>query len=93
MYLQPEDKSYSNISATTATFNLCGGQYATTMIATWGGGNVVLQRLAVDGSTWVACATAVTANNFATYFLPPGSYRFAVTTATGVYIDMKSIPF
>lgn len=75
----------SNISATTAAFQLDGGKYAIEVTATWGGGNVVLQRLSADGSTYLPVHTAFTANNLTTADLPRGTYRWAVTTATAVY--------
>ena len=92
-YLIAEDRSFANISATTATFNLSGGNYGLLITATFGGGNIQLQRLSNDGATWVNIGPAVTAAGYSTMFLTPGSYRFAVTTATAVYIDFKTIPF
>lgn len=91
-YFVAEDRTFSNISATTAAFNLFGGNYALEVAATFGGGNVALQRLAADGATWVQVFN-FTANGYNQLNLPPGSYRFAVTTATGVYAEVKSIPF
>jgi hypothetical protein len=41
---QVEKFSYSNISATPASFILRGGNYGVTAKATWGGGSVTLQR-------------------------------------------------
>lgn len=84
-------QSYSNISATTAAFTLAAGNYGVTVTATFGGGNVTLQRLAADASTWVTCLTAFTAAGYATVLLPSGSYRFSITTATGVYVDIAAI--
>jgi hypothetical protein len=87
-----------NISATTAAFALMGGRYVMAAIATWGGGNVALQMLAADGSTWVApmniagSANSLTANGSATLDLSPGQYRIAVTTATGVYATVARVP-
>ncbi len=42
---------FSNISTTTAAFVLRGGNYGLTCHATFGGGNIALQRLSPDGST------------------------------------------
>ena len=85
-----EAVSFKNISATTASFKLRGGNYTVTAHATWGGGNVVLQRLAADASTYVNVITALTADGCASVNLPGGTYRFAVTTATGVYVDVTA---
>lgn len=82
---------YSNISATTAAFTLKGGQYGLTVTATFGGGSITLQRLSADGTTWVTAATAVSAAGYSTAYLSQGSYRFAVATATAVYIDLTQI--
>lgn len=85
-----EVQSFSNISATTAGFTLRGGAYGITVHATFGGGNVVLQRLSPDGSTYVNVITALTADGYASSNLPSGTYRIAVTTATAVYVDVVS---
>jgi hypothetical protein len=82
---------YSNISATTTAITLPAGNYGVTVTATFGGGSVTLQRQAADGSTWVTCLTAFTAAGYATVLLPTGSYRFAIATATGVYVDIAAI--
>jgi hypothetical protein len=39
----------------------------------------------------VTCLTALTAAGYATVLLPAGSYRFAITTATAVYVDIAAI--
>jgi hypothetical protein len=85
-----ETFSFSNISANTASFTLRGGSYGITVHATFGGGNVALQRLAADGASWVNVITALTADGYAATNLPNGTYRFAVTTATGVYCDVTA---
>ena len=93
-----ESKSFSNISATTAAFTLKGGRYVLNGVATWSAGNIAVQMLAADGSTWVApwtiagSANSMTANGSLTLDLPPGQYRIAVTTATAVYASLASIP-
>jgi hypothetical protein len=86
-----ENVVLSNKSATTGPFTLTGGQYGVTVTATFGGGNVTLQRLAADGSTYVTCLTAFTAAGYASVYLPPGTYQVAITTATGVYADITCI--
>jgi hypothetical protein len=82
--------SFSNISAATAAFALRGGNYGITVHATFGGGSVVLQRLATDGVSWVNVITALTADGYANANLPSGTYRINVTTATAVYVDVVS---
>jgi hypothetical protein len=83
---------FSNISATTAAFTLKGGDYGLTVTATFGGGNVQLQILGPDGTTWLAVGAAITANGFVSQTLPPGQYRFAITTATAVFVALTSVP-
>lgn len=82
---------FSNIAATTAAFSLASGLYGITVSATFGGGNVVLQRLAPDGTTFIAVHTAMTAAGYTTVFLPPGTYKLAITTATAVYAYISAI--
>lgn len=82
---------FTNIAATTAAFTLRGGQYGLDVIATFGGGNVTLQRLAADGTTWVTVLAPVTTAGYATVNLPGGTYRFSITTATAVYIQLTSV--
>jgi hypothetical protein len=60
--------------------------------ATFGGGNVQLQLLGPDGSTWLAVGRAITSNGFSSQALPPGQYRIAITTATGVFAALTSVP-
>ena len=86
-----EAVAFSNISATTAAFKLRGGTYAFTVVATFGGGTVKLQTLAGDGSTWVDVSSQTVAANVIVY-CGPGQYRFAIATATAVYVVLCSIP-
>lgn len=81
--------AFSNISATTGTFYLVGGAYGVTVHATFGGGSVKLQRLSTDGSTYVD-VQSFTADGYASLNLPDGTYKIAVTTATGVYVDVTA---
>jgi hypothetical protein len=84
---------YHTATATdSSTFALNGGSYAVDVLATWGGGSVTLERLGPDGSTYLTAATAFTANGSSTVSLPPGTYKFAVTTATAVYAAVTRIP-
>jgi hypothetical protein len=86
--------SYSGLSASTAAFYLKGGYYMVAAVATWGGGNVELQGLGPDGSTWLSAPTALklTANGMIGGYLPPGQYRFAVTTATALSVNVSGVP-
>lgn len=89
-----DEKIFSNISATTAAFYLKGGYYMVAAIATFGGGNVELQTLGPDGSTWLSAPTALklTAAGTIAGYLPPGQYRFTITTATAVYCSVAGVP-
>lgn len=86
-----DSQVFKNISATTAAFALIGGKYMLTCSATFGGGSVTLQTLPADGSTWLTAATAITAAGTAVVDLPPGQFRFAVATATAVYVSVVGI--
>lgn len=87
-----ETVKHSNISATTAAFSLRGGKYMLAASATWGGGTATLEVLGPDGTTWLTAATAISANGVATADLAPGSYRWAIATATAVYLSVTSVP-
>jgi hypothetical protein len=91
VYNEQEQFIYKNVSATQGPFTLRGGQYGVTVLATWGGGSVTLQRLGDDGSTYVTVLTAFSANGYATAYPPSGTYQFAIATATGVYVNITSI--
>ena len=88
----PAQITFTNIAATPAAFQLGGGLYAVTAMATWGGGSATLQKLAADGSTYVTCLTAFSANGYSTVNLPKGTYQLAIATATAVYVDITNIP-
>lgn len=86
------NKSWSNIAATPAVFTLPGGMYGVTCMAgTWGGGSVTLQRLAPDNSTYATCLTSFGANGYQSAYLPSGTYKLLVATATGIYADLVGI--
>lgn len=87
-----ESFNFSNIAATTAGFLVKGGLYGLAVSATFGGGNVQLQQLALDGSTWINVGTSITAAGLTSpIYLPPGQYRLAVTTATAVFAALTRI--
>jgi hypothetical protein len=83
--------SFKNISATPPSFNLRGGSYGVVVIGTFGGGSVTLQRLALDGATYVTVLTAFAAAGYASANLPAGTYQVLVATATGVYCEIVSL--
>lgn len=85
---------FSNIAASTSAFKLKGGRYGVTAAATFGGGSVKLQRLTLDGSTYVSMASAgdFTAAGGSILDLPPGTYRFTIATASAVYAEVQGIP-
>jgi hypothetical protein len=89
-----DSKEFSNIAATTAPFNLNGGYYMVACVATFGGGNVELQILGPDQSTYLSAPTALklSANGTIAGYLPPGVYKFVVTTATAVYCSVAGVP-
>lgn len=82
----------SNITATTSAFLLSGGQYRFSVVATFNAGSVGFEQLGPDGSTWLAVIAALTANGGSTFQLAPGQYRFSVSLATGVFVQVVRIP-
>lgn len=88
-----EGFSYSNISATTAAFAIKFGGIFVLSTVGQGFGSVTLQLLGADGTTWLTAATAVIANGVTgALYLPAGQYRFAISAATGVYLNLIRIP-
>lgn len=80
-------------------FDYPGGIGKMMASATWSGGNVRLEMLGPDGSTWLAVdqyAQATTAqlsaNGMATFIAPAGRMRVNVTTATAVYATVVGCP-
>jgi hypothetical protein len=78
--------SYTNAGvappATSATFKLKGGTYgiSATMLGTLSSPTLGLQRLALDGVTWVPVHSAfTTAENYLAVTIPAGTYRIAQT--------------
>jgi hypothetical protein len=91
--------SWSNVAAGTypagAASNpgfLQGGYYQTAAIATWSTGNLQLQQLAADGSTWINVGAPITANGVQYNYLPPGRYQVVITTATASYGSLTRVP-
>lgn len=92
MALKIDGYDIQNQAAGTYPFHLIGGLYALTATASWGGGNLALNILGPDGTTYVAVLPAITSNGFATLSLPKGAYQFVGTTATAIYAKIVSIP-
>lgn len=88
----PQAVRFDNINADTADFTLYGGRYQISVIATFGGGNVLLEQLGPDNVTYLPVNIAFTANGYDSSDLPPGKYRFNLTTATAVYALIVRIP-
>lgn len=86
--------SFSGLSATPAAFTVLGGLYAFAVAATFGGGNVDLQMLMPDGTTYESVlTTVVTANGQRLVDLPPGTYKVVITTATAVQGSLIRVPY
>jgi hypothetical protein len=85
---------FLNLGAvTTSSFNLLGGKYAVTWQATLGGGNLQLQAQSADGSTFVNAGAQITALGTTIFDLPPGVFRFVITTATANFIAVTGVPY
>lgn len=69
--------SYSNISATTAAFQLSAGKYALDTLFT-GTGSVTLQVLGGDGSTYIDVQAVSTSGTHAALDLAAGTYKLAI---------------
>lgn len=67
---------------TYGPFVLTAGKYAIIWSATVGGGNLQLQVLSPDGSTYVNAASAISAVGMTTLDLPDATYQIVVTTST-----------
>lgn len=74
-------------------FTLLGGRYAFAVHATFGGGNVQLNVLMPDGTTYIAASAALTADGTQIVDLPPGSFEIVITTATGVQGFLIRVPY
>jgi len=89
-----DGKQFINVgTGATTAFTLKGGKYGLTWQATLGGGNLQLQTLAADGTTWLPVGAAISALGFTNFDLPPGQYRFNVTTSTANYIAIAGVPY
>lgn len=87
-----EAVQFSNISATTALFQLRGGRYVISAAAT-GAGSMGLQVLLPDGSSLLAVHTAFAATTgLVVVDLAPGQYKFVISTFTAVFANICRIP-
>jgi hypothetical protein len=92
-YSPTQGVAFVNIgTGNTAPFTLKGGNFAIIATATFGGGNIQLQALALDGSTWINVGSSITAAGLSTLQLPAGQFRLSVTTATACFVAIDSIP-
>ena len=90
-----ETQSYTwSATGAGATFALTGGLYMTAAhSANWNSGNVALQVLGPDGSTWIGATNgSLSADGTLTASLAPGSYRFNVTTTAAGAVAVTRIP-
>lgn len=83
----------TGLSADSAAFTLLGGRYLFSANATWGGGAATLKMLMPDGSTYVPCATALSADGSVVADLPAGTYKVAIATATAVQLAVSPVPY
>lgn len=89
----PESKKWTDVDATPETVIIYGGVYVLSAVATWGGGNVVLERVISEG-VLAPTHTALTDDGITDpLYLPPGEYQLTITTATGVTADLTRVPF
>lgn len=90
----PESKQWTAVDATPAQFVLYGGVYVLSAVATWGGGDVVVERLLPDGTSLAPTHTALSADGITDpIYLPPGKYSLTITTATDVTAELSRVPF
>lgn len=99
-----DSQVFTNISANTSGFAIePGGLYGVAVVAgTWDSGSVALQRLGPDGSTYINVSQVTYSTDSPVSFsangylggiaLCQGTYRFAVTDATGVYAEIIRVP-
>lgn len=80
-----------NASATGSDKTIRGGQYAFMAEATWGGGTVKLQIKLPQGNYADVTSASLTANGMVAVYLPAGTYRANIATATAVYARLVRI--
>jgi hypothetical protein len=83
-------QQWSAISATPNDFLLDAGVFALTLKATvWG--TATLKKLLPDGTTYVAVATAVSADGTTTLQLAAGQYQLTLSGITGLSGEIAKI--
>ena len=86
--------SFSNVQSNSPglSFNVPPVQYMIDAHGTWGGCNAQLQKLLGDGATYVNVGTAISADGIvADPVYLAGAYKWVITTATGVYIEVTNL--
>lgn len=83
-----------NLGSTSVAFALTGGHYGILMNGTFGGGSAAIQKLSLDGSTYVPVVASFTANGYVNAYLTNGTYRIAPsgTVVSGLYVDISRVP-
>lgn len=75
------------------SFVLVGGRYVMFgLSADWNGGNVELQALGPDGSTFLKVGDDISANGSQVVDLAPGEYQFGVTTTAAGSASLGRVP-
>ena len=86
--------SFEDQSSDIGSFSLLGGRYLLAATATWNAGSLALQMLMPDGSTYIGITNgSLSADGTLSLDLPAGSYRLAVTSATGAQGSLSRVPF
>lgn len=67
---------------TYGPFTLTGGKYALIWSATVGGGNLQLQVLSPDQTTYVNAIASITAAGMTVFDIPDATYQIVITTST-----------
>lgn len=69
-----------------------GGLYTISAEATWSAGNAQLQGKSPNG-TYINIGSSITANAFQSspMYLPAGTYRVVITTATAAFVYLMGI--
>lgn len=81
-------------AGSTAAIYLDGGVYCLAAhSASWGGGNVTVDMLLPDGTTWFKSTVLVlSADGYVIGDLPPGQYRLTLATTTAANVAVTRVP-
>lgn len=81
-------------AGSTSAFKLAGGYYQLAATSSnWNSGNLKVDQLMPDGTTWVQSATlALTANGVVFGYLPPGQFRLTLTTTADAAAALARVP-